>query len=82
MRLSTAAERDEAEAVATIQAAHDAGVRWFDTAHAYALDEGELGHNERLLCFSHQAQIGRQLQVEGRRRQPGHGGWPVLLVSP
>src|SRR5262245_4506429 len=50
MRLSTEADRDEARAVATIHAALDAGIRLFDTARAYALDDGELGHNERLLA--------------------------------
>ena len=50
MRLSTRPERDWAQGVAAIRAAYAAGVRLFDTAHAYALDDGELGHNERLLC--------------------------------
>lgn len=49
MRLSTDAARDEAAGLATIRAAWDAGVRVFDTAHAYGLGEDDLGHNERLL---------------------------------
>ncbi len=73
MRLSTTAGRDEAGAVATIQAAHDAGVRWFDTAHAYALDEGELGHNERLLG---RALAGREafIVTKGGMSRPA-GAW-------
>ena len=38
MRLSTAADRDEARAIAVIHAALDAGVRLLDTADAYAHD--------------------------------------------
>jgi aryl-alcohol dehydrogenase-like predicted oxidoreductase len=50
MRLSTDDGRDEGVALETIAAAAAAGVTVFDTAHAYGLDEGELGHNERLLA--------------------------------
>jgi aryl-alcohol dehydrogenase-like predicted oxidoreductase/predicted kinase len=50
MRLSTERDRDEEKAVAIIHAALDAGATVFDTARAYALDDGELGHNERLLA--------------------------------
>jgi aryl-alcohol dehydrogenase-like predicted oxidoreductase len=47
MRLSTAPSREEASARAVLHAALDAGVRLLDTAHAYALQDSELGHNER-----------------------------------
>ena len=50
MRLSTAPDRDEAVAVATIHAALDAGVTLLDTADAYCLDASETGHNERLIA--------------------------------
>jgi aryl-alcohol dehydrogenase-like predicted oxidoreductase/histidinol phosphatase-like enzyme/predicted kinase len=50
MRLSTAADRDEARAVATLHAALDAGVTLLDTADAYAWDAGDTGHNERLIA--------------------------------
>jgi aryl-alcohol dehydrogenase-like predicted oxidoreductase len=50
MRLSTGEDRDEQRAVETIQAAVDAGIAVFDTAHAYGRGAGELGHNERLLA--------------------------------
>jgi len=49
MRLSTAADRDDERALATIAAALDAGVRLFDTAPSYAHGEDDLHHNERLL---------------------------------
>jgi aryl-alcohol dehydrogenase-like predicted oxidoreductase/histidinol phosphatase-like enzyme/predicted kinase len=50
MRLSTARDRDEARAIATLHAALDAGVRFLDTADAYCWDDGEIGHNERLIA--------------------------------
>jgi aryl-alcohol dehydrogenase-like predicted oxidoreductase/histidinol phosphatase-like enzyme len=49
MRLSTAADRDEARAIEVVHAALDAGVTLFDTADAYCLDDSETGHNERLV---------------------------------
>lgn len=50
MRLSTESTRDDERALATLEAALDAGVRVFDTARSYALDEHDLGHNERLVA--------------------------------
>ena len=50
MRLSTQRDRDEDTAVATIHAALDGGATVFDIARAYALDDTERGHNERLLA--------------------------------
>ena len=50
MRLSTESTRDDNRALETLEAALDAGVRIFDTARAYALDERDLGHNEKLVA--------------------------------
>src|SRR4051812_23330376 len=50
MRLSTEPDRSEERAIAAVHAALDGGVIVFDTARAYALDEGDLGHNERLVA--------------------------------
>lgn len=50
MRLSTAPDRDEERALATLLAALAAGVRTFDTAPSYAHGEHDLHHGERLLC--------------------------------
>jgi aryl-alcohol dehydrogenase-like predicted oxidoreductase len=50
MRLSTDDDRDESRALATIDAAVEAGITVFDTARTYGRDETELGHNERLLA--------------------------------
>ena len=50
MRLSTAAGRNEAAAIAVLHAAFDAGVTCLDTADAYGLDDHDAGHNERLIA--------------------------------
>lgn len=50
MPLSLGRGRDRGLADETIAAALDAGVNLIDTADAYALDEGEVGHNERLIA--------------------------------
>lgn len=50
MRLSTAPDRDDDRSVAVLHAALDAGVRLLDTADAYGCDEGDIGHNERLVA--------------------------------
>ncbi len=50
MRLSTEAARDEPRAIAVLHTAFDAGIRFFDTADAYCLDETDIGHNERLIA--------------------------------
>src|SRR5216117_3513408 len=50
MRLSTIEPRDTARAIAVIHAALDAGVTLLDTADAYCLDDGDTGHNERLVA--------------------------------
>jgi aryl-alcohol dehydrogenase-like predicted oxidoreductase/histidinol phosphatase-like enzyme len=50
MRLSTAADREDARAIEVLHAALDAGVTLFDTADAYCLDASETGHNERLIA--------------------------------
>ena len=50
MRLSTEPDRDEAGALATVHAALDVGATLLDTADAYGRDDGETGHNERLLA--------------------------------
>jgi len=69
MRLSTDADRDEERAVATVAAAADAGISVFDTARAYGLDEGDAGHNERLL-----ARALRRSGAAGRARIVTKGG--------
>lgn len=50
MRLSTEPGRGDEAGLATVRAAWDAGIRTFDTAHAYGLDESDVGANERLVA--------------------------------
>jgi aryl-alcohol dehydrogenase-like predicted oxidoreductase len=50
MPLSLEGRPDEDRAIRTIHAALDAGVDLIDTADAYALDEHDVGHNERLIA--------------------------------
>src|SRR5215831_2110000 len=73
MRLSTDEDRDEERAVATIAAAGDSGVTVFDTAHAYARDETELGHNERLLARALRGRDARIVTKGGMAR--GGAAW-------
>lgn len=73
MRLSTAKDRDDTRALAVIAAALDGGVQLFDTADAYAHDDHDVGHNERLLA---RALAGRRAFVvtKGGLVRPG-GAW-------
>src|SRR5215813_8950607 len=50
MRLATDPARDPDRGRAVIAAAIDAGIALLDTADAYALDDGDIGHNERLIA--------------------------------
>jgi aryl-alcohol dehydrogenase-like predicted oxidoreductase len=50
MPLSLDGRPDEDRSIRTIHAALDAGVSLIDTADAYALDEADVGHNERLIA--------------------------------
>ncbi|MCO4746105.1 MAG: aldo/keto reductase [Proteobacteria bacterium] len=50
MRLSTHKRPSREQALSTLHAALDAGVRVLDTADAYCLDDTEVGHNERLIA--------------------------------
>jgi len=53
---------DEQLASETVAAAAGAGVSGVDTAHAYAPEPFQLGHNERVLA--------RPLRRHGRNRAP------------
>lgn len=50
MPLSIQGRPDESTARAVLRASFDAGVTLVDTADVYCLDDGELGHNERLIA--------------------------------
>lgn len=78
MRLSTEPDRDEARAIAVVQAGLDAGVRLLDTADVYCWDDSEIGHNERLLRRALESWPGPRAEVKvatkGGLRRPG-GRW-------
>lgn len=50
MPLSIAGRPDEAQSIATVHAALDAGMTLIDTADVYCQDETDYGHNERLIA--------------------------------
>jgi aryl-alcohol dehydrogenase-like predicted oxidoreductase len=50
MPMSLASRPPEERSIRTIDAALDAGVNLIDTADAYAIDDTEVGHNERLIA--------------------------------
>jgi aryl-alcohol dehydrogenase-like predicted oxidoreductase/predicted kinase len=77
MRLSTADDRDDERAVATVAAAAAAGITVFDTARAYGRGADELGHNERLLARALRAASAAgdaRIVTKGGMARPA-GGW-------
>src|SRR5688500_5138439 len=78
MRLSTAADRDDARGLAVLRAALDAGATLLDTADAYCLDEGDVGHNEHLIARALAGWAGDRSRIpvatKGGMRRPG-GAW-------
>jgi len=64
MRLSTAAERDDARSIAVIHTALDAGATLLDTSNAYCHDDTETGHNERLIAEALRTWAGDRSKVE------------------
>lgn len=75
MRLSTEASRDDERSRQVIAAAIAAGADLLDTADAYARDESERGHNERLIAEVARAS-GRSVRIatKGGLTRPG-GSW-------
>lgn len=75
MPLSIQGRPDEAQGVAVIHAALDAGVTFIDTADVYCLDDDDIGHNERLIA---RALAGRAAVVatKGGLERPD-GSWVV-----
>jgi aryl-alcohol dehydrogenase-like predicted oxidoreductase len=80
MHLSIQDRPPEAQAIRVIHAVLEAGVTLIDTADVYCLDDGELGHNERLIARSLRSAPARRENVvvatKGGLRRPG-GRWEV-----
>ena len=83
MPMSIEGRPDEARAVATIHAAIDAGVTLIDTADAYHLHPGEVGHNEALIARALAAYAGPAdasevlIATKSGHLRPGDGSWTV-----
>ena len=79
MPLSIEGRPDEPRAIATVHAALDAGVTLIDTADAYHLFAGEVGHNERLVARALETYDGDTADVlvatKGGHLRPGDGSW-------
>jgi aryl-alcohol dehydrogenase-like predicted oxidoreductase len=80
MHLSIRDRPSEQQAIRVIHAALDAGVTLIDTADVYCLDDGEIGHNERLVARAlRTSQTDRERVVvatKGGMRRPA-GRWEV-----
>ncbi len=79
MPMSIEGRPDDARSIATIHAALDAGVTLIDTADAYHLLPGEVGHNEELIARALKAYPGDTSNVlvatKGGHLRPGDGTW-------
>jgi aryl-alcohol dehydrogenase-like predicted oxidoreductase len=79
MPLSIEGRPDTDRAIRTIHAALDAGVTLIDTADAYHLKAGEVGHNERLIAQGLGTYAGDTSNVlvatKGGHLRPGDGRW-------
>lgn len=81
MPMSIEGRPDEARSIATIHAALEAGVTFFDTADAYHLHANEVGHNESLIAKAVASwggdTSGVLIATKGGHLRPGDGTWYV-----
>jgi aryl-alcohol dehydrogenase-like predicted oxidoreductase len=81
MPMSIEGRPDEQRSVRTIHAALDAGVTLIDTADAYHLKAGEVGHNESLIARAVAGYGGDTSDVliatKGGHLRPGDGSWTI-----
>jgi aryl-alcohol dehydrogenase-like predicted oxidoreductase len=81
MPLSIEGRPDTDRAIRTVHAALDAGVTLIDTADAYHLKAGEVGHNERLIAQALATYGGDTSEVliatKGGHLRPGDGSWTL-----
>jgi aryl-alcohol dehydrogenase-like predicted oxidoreductase len=80
MPMSIEGRPDEARSIATIHAALDAGVTFIDTADAYHLNAGEVGHNESLIAKALASYGGSSdvlVATKGGHLRPGDGSWTL-----
>lgn len=81
MPMSIEGRPDEQRSIAAIHAALDAGVTLIDTADAYHLYAGEVGHNETLIARAIAGYGGDTSNVliatKGGHLRPGDGSWTL-----
>lgn len=81
MPMSIEGRPDEERSIRTIHAALDAGITLIDTADAYHLKAGEVGHNEMLIAKALASWGGDVDDVlvatKGGHLRPGDGSWTV-----
>jgi aryl-alcohol dehydrogenase-like predicted oxidoreductase len=72
---------DRGRSIATVHAALDAGITLIDTADAYHLHAGEVGHNETLIAEALATYGGDTSDVlvatKGGHLRPGDGSWTL-----
>jgi aryl-alcohol dehydrogenase-like predicted oxidoreductase len=81
MPMSIEGRPDEARSIATIHAALEEGVTFFDTADAYHLHADDVGHNESLFAKAIASWGGDTSNVlvatKGGHLRPGDGSWTL-----
>lgn len=74
MPLSIKGRPDEEQGVGVLQAAIDAGMTLIDTADVYCMDDGDIGHNERLIARAIRGRDGVRVATKAGLRRP-RGAW-------
>jgi aryl-alcohol dehydrogenase-like predicted oxidoreductase len=74
MPMSLRGRPSENEAVKVIHAALDAGMDLIDTADVYCMDDGDIGHNERLIAKAIAGRKGITVATKGGLERP-RGAW-------
>ena len=74
MPLSIDGRPSEADAIAVIHAALDAGMTWIDTADVYCIDHRDIGHNERLIANAIKGRKNVLVATKGGLERPD-GDW-------
>jgi aryl-alcohol dehydrogenase-like predicted oxidoreductase len=81
MNLSVTGRPDRGQAVETIHAALDVGIRLVDTADAYCLDDRDTGHNETLVAEALASWPGDRdaviVATKGGHTRTRRGGWAL-----
>jgi aryl-alcohol dehydrogenase-like predicted oxidoreductase len=81
MPMSIEGRPDASRSIATVHAALDAGITFFDTADAYHRDAGAVGHNETLIAKAIASYDGDTSDVliatKGGHLRPGDGSWTI-----